>query len=301
MRIRAVLCSVALLAGVLAGCDSGSESGDGQVEVIAAFYPLEFVAQRVGGDQVEVSGLTKPGTEPHDLELTPQQVARLGEADLVLVLGGFQPAVDDATAQEAAQSTLDVADVSPLEAGYAPIEEGVLREDETGADPHVWLDPTRLGAIATAVADRLADLDPADAAGFRSRAAQLTDELGMLDGEFRAGLRSCRRKEIVTSHNAFGYLARAYGLEQVGITGLTPEEEPTPRRLAEVTDLARTRGVTTIFFEDLVSPKVAQALAREVGARAEVLSPIESPPATGDYFTVMRENLVRLRRALGCA
>ena len=295
--------AVGVLTATLVGCSAGSgaDRRAGAVDVVAAFYPLEYVVGRIGGDDVRVTGLTKPGSEPHDLELSPQQVATLGEADLVVLLGGFQPAVDEAVEQQARASALDVADVQPLESGYAPIEDGELHEDERGADPHVWLDPTRFAAIADAVQERLAEIDPAGASAYRSRGAALRAELGELHGEFASGLRQCARDEIVTSHNSFGYLARAYGLEQVGITGLTPEQEPSPGRLAEVVDLARRRKVTTIFFEELVSPKVAQSLAQEVGAKAKVLSPLESPPETGDYFTAMRANLAALRVALGCS
>lgn len=289
------------LATAAVACGGAAKRPSGQVRVVAAFYPLQYVLERVGGDAVTVTGLTAPGVEPHHLELTPKQVAGLGEADLVVVLDGFQPAVDDAVGQEAADRMLDVAQVAPLEQGFAPIEEGELQEDERGADPHVWLDPRRLADIGDALADRLAEVDPDDASAYRDRAAGLRSDLTALDAEFRAGLRRCARKELVTSHNAFGYLARAYGLDQIGITGLTPEEEPSPRRLAEVVDLARARHVTTIFFEDLVSPKVAESLAREVGARAAVLSPLESPPDDGDYITAMQTNLAALRSALGCA
>ncbi|HVF20240.1 MAG TPA: metal ABC transporter substrate-binding protein [Mycobacteriales bacterium] len=297
---RLVLPALAAVAA-LVGCGGSSEPTEhGQVEVVAAFYPLEYVAGRIGGDDVHVSGLTKPGSEPHDLELTPQQVATLGEADLVLVLGGFQPAVDEAAGQQAEAATLDVAGVDELEPGFTPIEDGELHEDERGVDPHVWLDPARLSRIARSVEDRLAEIDRANASAYRERGVVLRADLDALDKDFRSGLARCERKEIVTSHNSFGYLARAYGLEQIGITGLTPEEEPAPRRLAEVTDLARKRRVTTIFFEDLVSPKVAESLAREVGAVAKVLSPLESPPESGDYLTAMRANLTALRAALGC-
>ncbi len=284
---RALLTVGVVLAGVaVGGCADPRARADGEpFRVVAAFYPLEYAAAQVGGSDVRVTGLTKPGSEPHEVELTARQVASIADADLVVVLGGFQPAVDDAVEQQAEDAELDVRELN-----------GDARDD-----PHVWLDPRRYAEIATAVEERLAAIDPVHVSAYRSRADALRSELGALDDEFRAGLRTCERKELVTSHNAFGYLAGAYGLEQIGITGLTPEEEPAPKRLAEVTDLARRRHVTTIFFEDLVSPKVAESLAREVGARAAVLSPIESPPDRGDYFTAMRANLAALRVALGCS
>ena len=313
---------LAVLTATLALSACGGEAGtaasasdEGRLAVAAGFYPYEFVASRVGGPDVEVTNLTKPGGEPHDLELTPQQVAGLTETDLVVYSPGFQPAVDEAVEQQASDRAFDVLSAVELRettgGGHADEGEDVHAEDEDadeehaeeapgGADPHVWLDPQRLAAIGTALADRLAELDPDGAEGYRSRAQELSTELTALDDELRAGLQTCERRQIVTSHDAFGYLADAYGLEQVAVAGLSPEDEASPQRLAEVAVQAQEDGVTTIFFEELVSPKVAESLAREVGATATVLSPLEAGPETGDYVTAMRENLGTLRTALDC-
>jgi zinc transport system substrate-binding protein len=278
--------AAALLAGVLAlaGCTGPARPDDGRLGVVAAFYPLQFVSERVGGDRVAVSNLTRAGAEPHDLELTPSQLAALEDADLVVYLRGFQPAVDEAIDLQRRDKTFDVAAVEPL------------RE----ADPHVWLDPVRLAAIASRFADRLAAVAPADAPAIRQRADALTGELRDLDGQYRAGLADCARRDVVTSHEAFGYLAARYGLRQVSVTGLNPDEEPGPQQLRDVARLAREHGVTTIFFESLASPKLSQTVAREIGAKAAVLDPIEGVEAGETYFTVMRANLVALRDALGC-
>jgi zinc transport system substrate-binding protein len=293
------------------GGDSGaaSASDDGSLAVAAGFYPYAFLAERVGGEDVDVTNLTQPGGEPHDLELTPQQVGALSETDLVVYSRGFQPAVDEAVEQQAADRAFDVLSAVELrtteEGGHGhegeDAEEQHAEEAPAGADPHVWLDPQRLASIGTALADRLAELDPEGAEGYRSRAQELRTELRALHDEMRAGLETCERRQIVTSHDAFGYLADAYGLEQVAVAGLSPEDEASPQRLAEVAAQAEEDGVTTIFFEELVSPKVAESLAREVGATATVLSPLEGAPETGDYLTAMRENLATLRTALGCA
>jgi zinc transport system substrate-binding protein len=296
----AALLALALVLTACSGGDGRQARAGGQLRVATAFYPLQFVAERVGGDDAVVEDLTSAGTEPHDVELTPRQVGRLSQDDLVVHLRGFQPAVDTAVEQQA-RNALDVATVVPLQDGYVPLDEGVARREEQGVDPHVWLDPRRFAAIGDAVAARMGELAPDRAAAFRERAAQLRTELEALDGAFRTGLSACARRQLVTSHNAFGYLAQAYGLEQVSITGLTPESEPTPGRLAEVARLARAGGVTTVFFEELVSPAVAQALAAEVGARAVELSPLESAPESGDYLSTMRSNLAALQEALGCS
>ena len=301
MRLRPPAVLGLLLCLVLTGCGTDAQApASDRLSVSAAFYPYEFLAQQVGGEDVEVTGLTAPGTEPHDLELTPRQAATLGQADLVVFADGFQPAVDDAVGQLASDSGFDVNAVSPLARGYVPLEDGEAAPEEQGADPHVWLDPIRYAGIATALAARLGQLRPDRAAAFADRARQLGEQLSGLDRELAAGLADCTRREIVTSHNAFGYLADRYDLKQVAVTGLTPDAEPTPRRLAEVQALAEARGVTTIFFEELVSPRTAEALARDVGAKAVVLSPLEGPPATGDYLSAMRTNLVTLRTALDC-
>jgi len=283
---------------------SGDTSSEDRLEVAVGFYPYQFVTERVGGPDVDVTNLTKPGGEPHDLELSPQQVAALSEVDLVVYSRGFQPAVDVAVDQQAADQAFDVLGSVELMAGEHEEEEGEEHEGEEdgdGTDPHVWLDPARLATIAGAVADQLAERAPDRAEDFRARAEALQAELTTLDEEMRTGLASCARTEMVTSHDAFGYLAGAYGLEQVSIAGLSPEDEASPRRLAEVAELAREKQVTTIFFEELVSPKVAESLAREVGAEATVLSPLEGAPESGDYLSAMRENLASLRTALDCA
>jgi zinc transport system substrate-binding protein len=186
---------------------------------------------------------------------------------------------------------LDVAAVRPL-----------LTGPEGQPDPHLWLDPTRYAGVAGAVAGRLTQADPAHRADHRARADALTEDLAGLDGEYTVGLRDCKRRELVVSHAAYGYLAVRYRLEQVAISGLSPEEEPTPQRLAEVSDIARAHHATVVFFETLVSPKIAEALAAEVGARAEVLDPLEGlrPASRDDYFSVMRRNLDALRTALDC-
>ncbi|WP_436537030.1 metal ABC transporter substrate-binding protein [Actinoplanes sp. HUAS TT8] len=299
--MRRPLIPLLVLAAVaaLAGCATRAQA-DGRLPIVAAFYPLQFVSERIGGDLVRVTNLTKPGAEPHDVELSPRQVARIADARVAVYLRGFQPAVDDAIKQNADDRAYDVSGAVHLEhADDSAAEQG---HEHGATDPHVWLDPTRLAAIGDALAGRLAEADPAHAEGYRSRAAALHQQLTALDGEFSTSLATCQRHELVTSHTAFHYLAERYGLTQVGITGVDPEAEPSPRRLAEVAADARAHGTTTIFFETLVSPKVAETIAREVGARTAVLDPLEGlTDPTADYFSVMRSNLAALTTALGCS
>lgn len=297
-----------LLIIVTGACASRSGRA-GPPTVAAAFYPLAFAAAEVGGADVEVANLTSAGAEPHDLELTPGQVRRLTEAALVvLVGGGFQPAVEKA-AVGTRGGVLDVLEIPAVErellrAGRGEEADGHSEADgheRSGTvDPHVWLDPLLMAEVVRSLGERLADADPGHAADHRRRAEQLTARLADLDRSFATGLAECARRDFVTSHAAFGYVARRYELTEVGVSGLSPEAEPSPQRLASVAAFVRERGVTTIFFETLVSPKVAESLASEVGVETDVLDPIEGQPAGGDYFTGMERNLAALRKALGC-
>ncbi|GAB3593987.1 zinc ABC transporter substrate-binding protein [Angustibacter peucedani] len=303
-RLLAALCVVAAVAAV-AGCSTGlGTPDDGKIHVTTSFYPLQHVAERVGGDQVDVTSLTKPGAEPHDLELTPRDVAGLQDADLVLYVHGFQPAVDEAVTSAGPKDVLDAAPAAHLDLTFTPIEEGEQHADEAGAvDPHFWLDPTRLSAVAAAFEQRLAQLRPASAPAFARNLAGLQAELSDLDTSYREGLAHCADLDLVTSHNAFGYLARRYGLHQVGITGLTPEAEPGPRQLADVATFVREHGTRTIYYETLVSPAVARTVAAETGARTAVLDPLEGlsdASAGSTYGEVMRSNLATLRAGQGC-
>ena len=270
--------TVTLAIAALAGCGGTEPTAEGKQQVVAGFYPLQFLAERIGGDAMRVITLAEPGAEPHDLELKPSQVLRIADADLVLYLKGLQPELDHAVELKTEGESFDVTTVSPL----------------TGGDPHIWLDPSRMATLAEAVGQQLGRPDQAKA---------LMDELTKLDAEFAEGLRNCQRREIVTSHDAFGYLARRYQLEQIPITGLTPESEPTPQQLQQAKQKAQQAGATTIFFETLVSPAVAETVAKEIGAKTAVLDPLEGLEAGGgeDYLSVMRTNLGTLREALGCS
>jgi zinc transport system substrate-binding protein len=287
VQTRIVLALVAAVAAVgVAGCGEGDATRSKDA-VAAAFYPLAFAADAVAPDGVEVVNLTPPGVEPHDLELGASDVGLIDDARLVLYLGGgFQPALEDAVAKREGPS-LDALEGQSLLPGP---------RDGDEADPHVWLDPTRLAAVARRVAGALGD--PAAADG-------LVERLDALDAELRSGLADCGRREIVTSHAAFGYLAHRYGLEQVPLAGLAPEAEPSPRDLEALVQRVEESGATTVFFETLASPELAEVVARETGATTAVLDPLEGIAADRladgvDYFTVMRENLAALRKALGC-
>lgn len=281
---RVTVLAVATLGLALAGC--GGASTTDRPTVVAAFYPLAYAAEQVGGDAIDVIDLTPAGVEPHDLELTAQQVAQIAEADLVLYIPGFQPAVDEAVAQQAGDRALNVT-------------QGI---DMIPGDPHVWLDPANMTIIGNDIAARLGASFPDLASGSEAGASRLADSMSALNDEWAAGTASCRIRDLVVSHEAFGYLAAAYDFAQVGIAGLSPEAEPSPARLAEVTALVRDKGIATIYYETLVDPKVAETIAAETGATTAVLDPLEGLPegSAGDYVTVMQDNLAQVRAGQDC-
>lgn len=299
----------ALLCMLLAACGARGGTSSDKPVAVGALYPLTFVVERVSGGAIEVENLTTPGAEPHDLELAPSQVQAMREAAVVVYLsGGFQPAVDSVIEQVPEDRALDVLSISGVESKLRPgssddadeEEEEGHEEGQIAQDPHIWLDPGLMQEVATATAAALARIDQVNAGDYEARAQTLVADLEALDEEFKNGLSQCERRDFVTSHAAFGYLADRYDLSEVGIAGLSPEAEPSPRRLAEVARFVKDRGVRTIFFETLVSPKIAEALAKEVGVATDVLDPIEGKPEGADYLEGMRRNLQKLRTALDC-
>jgi len=280
------LAPLLLLALLLTSCSSGSDADDPTFDkprVVVGAYPFAWLVSAVAGDAVEVVNLVKPGVEPHDVELTPRQVGDVRKADVVFYVKGFQPALDDAV--DGVDGAVDLGKVLAQVPG-----EG----DEP--DPHVWLDPLLMKTMAMEIGAVLRER----VHGLEVDGSNAAAPLDQLHGELRGRLSGCRTREFVTSHEAFAYLARRYGLVQLGISGLDPQAEPSPARLAEVVRFAREHKVTTIFFETLVSPRVARTVASEVGAKTAVLDPIESVEGSDDYLSVMRRNAAALHDALGC-
>jgi zinc transport system substrate-binding protein len=308
--VRRALAVVVMLAIVAAGCASArsTTTASGKDKVVAAFYPVAAAAQRVGGRCVAVTNLTPAGAEPHDLELIPDQVDEIQDAKVVFVMGhGFQPAVEKAAGQRDGP-TVKLLDRLGIRTGGKQ----VAAEDPTkpvplnALDPHVWLDPVLYSKLVDAVRAELVKVDPKCRDTIERNAASYQVEIAAVGSDYAAGLRDCKRRTIVTAHEAFGYLARQYGLRQEGIAGIAPDEEPNAQRIADLSDLVRKDKITTIFTEELVSPKVADALAREAGGvKTETLNPLESLSGREsahheDWASVMRTNLTKIRHALGC-
>jgi len=285
MRKMAGLVAVLLLP--LSGCSQmGAHQG---LQVVASFYPLQWVAQRIAGDHASVSSLTSPGREPHDLELTIQQTADVESADLVVYEKGLQPAVDDAITTTEPKDVVNAMSV-------------VTTEQRDGTtDPHVWLDPQNMVRIAHAVETQLSTIDAKHRADYRSSFDALRRQLEALDRDFRSGLRHCSLDTVVVSHDAYGYLPTPFTFE--GIDALSPDSEPSPARLTQLHDLIQSQHLTTVFTEPLGSPAMADTLASSAGVQTAVLDPIEGlSDKTSDqnYLTLMRQDLAALRKANSC-
>jgi len=296
--VLVVLAVLTTVTSLLGGCaPSRSErTASGRLRVVAAFFPIAEAVERVGGDRVSVRNLTPAGTEPHDLELTTGAVDAIEDSAVMFLLGDdFQPALEQAAGRRDGP-TVDLLDGLPS-----------TTVGRHASDPHVWLDPVLYSDLVGEVEQSLARVDPAGARDYARNARSFRREIDAVDQRYRVGLRDCARRTLVTSHAAFGYLARRYDLRQASVGGVDPEAEPGASRLAQLADVVRRTGTTTIFTEPLVSSRVADALAREAGGvRTQTLNPLEGltegERARGDgWVAVMDRNLAKLRTALGCA
>ncbi|MEV0282348.1 metal ABC transporter substrate-binding protein [Streptomyces sp. NPDC050610] len=329
-RIPTVTVAAVAAAGLLAlsacsSSDTAAKTKDGKLNVTASFYPMEFLAQQIGGDHVNVTDLTKPGVEPHDLELTPKQTAALGESGAIVYLKGLQPSVDDAVKQSGVKHVADAASLTHLEEHGTEVDghhhttkdngtaHGGGEEDEHGhgghdhggsaaADPHIWLDPVKYAEVAKGVNKTLAEADPDHKADFQKNTDALVKKLGALDTSYRDGLKNRASDTFITTHAAFGYLAERYGLVEEAIGGIDPEAEPSAARVKDLHKLAKDHDVSTVFFETLASPATAKTLAGDLKLKTDVLDPLEgiTDKSKGhDYFEVMTSNLKALQKALG--
>lgn len=289
----------------------GSADGDASLTIATSFYPLQHAAEQIGGDHVAVTNLTKPGAEPHDLELTPKQVLEATRADALVYLKDFQPSVDDA-AKEAGDSAMDVSPFARLDIetdeheghDHEKGEEGHAGHDHGGTDPHFWLDPTRYADVVEALGERFAEADPDHAADYRANAKEFAGELTALDEDLTAGLDDCTSTDLVTGHSAFAYFADRYGFHQESVSGLAPGAEPSPTALADLVEHIEDEKITTVYAETLVPQDTADTIARETGAEVAVLDPIEGltdASAGDDYVSVMRSNLETVREGQDCS
>ncbi len=270
---------------------------ENKLNVIASFYPLAYLAQEIGGPNVEVTNITPAGVEPHDFEPTPRDLNNVYAAHLFLFNGG---GID--TWAEKIQPDLQRQSTEAINM-FSEIKSVIDNFNEF--DPHIWLDPTILSKQADIVAEALSRIDPAHAEEYTTSRDRLKNELATLDTEYQTGLANCELREIVASHDAFGYLAQRYNFNVLHILGLSPEEEPSPKKIAEISELAKNKGIKHIFFEALVSPKLSQTIASEIGAQTLILNPLEGLgtddiKTNQNYISIMRQNLANLKLAMVC-
>ncbi|MFI8302856.1 metal ABC transporter solute-binding protein, Zn/Mn family [Streptomyces sp. NPDC085927] len=310
----------ALALGTLSACssDSAAAGNTDKFDVVASFYPMAFLAEQIGGDHVNVTSLTQPGQEPHDLEISAKQTAQLEETDAALHLKGLQPNIDEAIGQSGVRTKIDAATLTTLEAhgagdghghededhAHEGEHEGHSHETEGGKDPHVWLDPVKYAEVAEGVGEAFEKADPDHAADYRKNTETLVGKLNELDTTLEAGLEDRKTDVFITTHASFGYFAERYGLTEEAINGLDPESEPSAARVKELARTAKADGVTTIFYETLVSDDTAKTVAKDAGLKTDVLDPLEGITDSSrgdDYFEVMESNLKALQTALGSA
>lgn len=317
---RPIRAAVAVIAAAitLAGCGAdpsvaaSSAPGATTPRVAVSFFPIAEATRTIAGDTVEILDLTPPGVSPHDLEVTPQQRGALESADAVIYLGsGFQPQVEqvvDALGDDVRTvNLLDAVELLPVRSALDGVRGEVDGEVLPGnRDPHAWVSPRMFITMVDEMAATLAELVPDDTADLQAARDGLVADLEALDEEFSTALATCESDVIVTSHRAFEYLARDYGLTQIAIAGISPDSEPDPRTLEAIANAARERNVSTVFFEDTLPPGLANTVAEEIGAGTDLLSPIETIEqsdidAGATYLSIQRDNLERLTRGLRCS
>lgn len=318
-RVWGILLAGCLSVFLFAGCAQtqgpsasnadGNQSQDGKLSVRTSIYPMYDFASKIGGDQAEVVNMVPAGTEPHDWEPAAADIAGLEQADVFVYNGaGMEHWAEDVleSLQNKALIAVEASTgVSLMEGHHEDEEEEPEGEEHEGEeyDPHVWLSPLNAKKEMENIKNAFVQADPDNKDYYEANYAKYAADLDALDKEFKDGLSALEKKDVIVSHEAFGYLCAAYGLNQIGIEGLSPDSEPDPARMAEIIEFAKEHDVKVIFFEELVSPKVSETIADAIGAETAVLNPVEGlsdeqQAAGDDYFTVMRRNLQALQAAL---
>jgi zinc transport system substrate-binding protein len=291
----AVLVIVALLS-----FNKKEENNSSKIKVVTSFYPLYFFTSQIVGDKAVVSNITPSGAEPHEYEPTARDMATIEGSNLLILNGGGLESWG-----KNIRSNINADKTKIVMAGEDLTTMALIKEEQKVVDPHIWLSPILAQQMIDSIESGLSQVDPNNTLYYESNAKNLKEKLSVLDEEFKQGLSTCGDKNIVTSHSAFAYLAREYNLNQVSIAGLSPEEEPSSKQMADIAKFAKDNNVKYIFFESLISPKLSETIAKEIGAQTLVLNPIEGLTeeeinSGKDYFTEMRNNLANLKIALQC-
>lgn len=280
--------------------ENGSISKSSKLQVVASFYPLYFFSSVIGGEKAEVVNLTPFGVEPHDYDPTTADIARIEKSNMVVLNGGVEVWGDKI------RNNLKGTNVEIINTGKDLFTEDLSDDDGNQTDSHVWLSPILAKKQIETILGGFIRIDLQNKDYYISNTNKLINKMTELDNRFRTGLSNCSRKDIVTSHAAFGYLTHEYGIEQIPISGFSPNSEPSARQLTDIVKLAKVRNIRYIFFESLVSPKLSETIANEIGAGILVLDPLEGLSEVrlksgNNYFTVMEENLNNLKVALQCS
>jgi zinc transport system substrate-binding protein len=293
-----IFLAVTLVAsGVWLAYDYTGHQPINRLSVATTFYPLAEIAEQIGGNDASVTTITPPGEEPHAYHPSAQQMISLQHTDVFVYNGAtFEPWVDEFLSDYPGYAVAASQGIDLLSAG---------NQNSATTDPHFWLDPVLMITITETVRDALIEADPTHTADFRQRAAVYIDKLEQLDKQFRQGLAACRTRRVVSSHESMRYLAKRYSFSETSIAGISPEEEPTPARLAEISQTVKQTGITTVLYEEMVPTKLAETLAKEAGATTAVFDPIEGlgdqELADGEtYLSVQQQNLQTLREAMSC-
>jgi len=288
-----------LLGFIVFNLQKNQNNETGKIKVSASFYPIYFLAQQIAGDKADAYNITPAGAEPHDYEPTAKDMANIENSNMIVLNGGGLEAWGDNIKQNSGNKAVIVV------AGEGLTTKTIVEENNQRTDPHIWLSPVLAKEMANKILAGFVQIDPENKEYYQANAQVLISKLENLDNEYKQGLADCKNKSIITSHSAFGYLASAYELEQVSVTGLSPDAEPSAQQLAEIVEFAKDNNVKYIFFESLVSPKLSETIATEIGAKTLILNPLEGLTneeiSQGkNYFTEMESNLTNLKTALEC-
>ncbi|XGZ03707.1 metal ABC transporter solute-binding protein, Zn/Mn family [Paenibacillus sp. RS8] len=324
-RISLLILAMVLVFTLTAcGPKSSGSIVEGKVNVVTTFYPIYEFTREIGGDDINAINLLPVGVEPHDWTPRSQDIVNTSKAQLFLYNGAglegwvpnFLKGLDSSSKVEAVEVSKGI-DLIMTDEDDGHDHGGSSEEDHheddadhnshsgdsLHTDPHTWVSPKSAIIMARNIKDSLQSVDPEHKDGYEERYNKLAERLQALDSKFEQELTKLPNHEIVVSHQAFSYLARDYGLEQHAIMGLSPDAEPRGQDLVNLAKLVKDEDIKYIFFEELVSDKLAKTLAAEAGVSTMVLNPVEGLTAeqekNGDnYFTLMEKNLQNLIMAL---
>lgn len=293
-RIVSIIVLISLL--FLIGCNKniGTEEGNDNIVVYTSFYPLYFLVDEIGKDKINLQTIVPNGIEPHDYELTIQQIEEISHSDLLIYNGaGMEDWLD---------KLLETIEKDKVVLINASQEVDLIIEENT-PDPHLWLDPMNMVKVGERIKDVLIELDRDNQKFYEENYLSLSQKLQNLDEKYEKSLRNKNRDTILVSHKAFSYLANRYDLEQISVTGINPNEEPSPKTIANLIEISKEKNIKYIFLETLANPKTVETIAKEANLEILTLNPLEGlteeeQKEEKDYISIMEDNLMNLKKAL---